>query len=78
MLAHRQPQQQASQRRQLRRPKAERLHSLAVETIGAVSVTAELFAEMTEDISPDTLRRLDQAEVLERAILGLLAARARA
>ena len=78
MSGNRPQQQPTGPRRQVRRPKAERLHALAVETIGAVSVTAELFAEMTQDISPDTLRRLDQAEVLERAIIGLLAARARA
>lgn len=78
MNTQRQQQKQAGKCRQVRRPKAERLHALAVETIGAVSVTAELFAEMTQEISPDTLRRLEQAEVLERAILGLLSARARA
>lgn len=78
MQTQREQQQRATNRRQLRRPKAEQLHAFAVETIGAVSVTAELFSEMTQGISPDTLRRLEQAEVLERAILGLLAARARA
>lgn len=60
----------------IRRPRAERLHNLAVETIGNVSMTAELFSAMTSDVSPDTLRRMEQAEVLERAILGLLRARA--
>jgi hypothetical protein len=61
---------------QVRRPHAEKLHETAIVTFGNVMVTAELAEAMTEGISPDTLRKMNEAEVLQRAILGILEARA--
>lgn len=62
----------------LRRPGAERLRDMAIQTMGNVSVTAELFSEMCGPMDPQTLRQMEQAEILERAIVALLTARARA
>jgi hypothetical protein len=59
----------------LRRPRWERLQDRGIEMQIHGTITGDLLRSMVDQVSPDTERNLDQCEILERAILDLLAAR---